>query len=128
MVAALGDNDNYFAGFGVADVMPLNGTLKSFSYSFSAQAWINCFHTFRHNIKHEFLFFCSLVFYLAVFPVEQVSNILTVILTKTWNVFAKLCTNEFQYKFCKCGINFNCAPWNMAANLTNTILLTRSTN
>jgi len=32
------------------------------------------------------------------FPIEQVSNVLTAVLTKfVWAVFAKVCTNRFQY-------------------------------
>jgi len=42
---------NDFAGLGVESGTFLQGPFKSFSHSFSAQAWIKCYHICRHNVQ-----------------------------------------------------------------------------
>jgi len=48
----------------------------------SAQAWIKCFQIFHHHVKTGLWFSVPTFFCLAVFPVEQISNAFTPILTK----------------------------------------------
>jgi len=97
--------------------MLLQYTFKGFFYRVSAQAWVKCFHICRYNAEHQFLRPSFSGFGKAVFPTEQVSTVLTAVLTKfIWPVFAKgfsitaltgFCTNSFfvQGALKGCSIN-----------------------
>jgi len=55
---------------------------------------------YRHKVKHELLFFNTSNINLEVLPGEQVSNILTALLTKhIWAVIANVCAIRFKRKF-----------------------------
>jgi len=85
--------NNDFSGLVVELRMFLQCTFQGFFYRVSAQAWVKCFYICRHNVKHSYLLSSFSSFRQAVFPIEQVYDILAAVLAKfIWAVSAKVCT------------------------------------
>jgi len=97
--------DDDFTGLGAVVGMLLQCTFKSFCHIGSIKAGVKVLSHLPLQSKTLVFALRFLVFLYGALPRKQVSNVLTAVLTKFIRaVFAKFCTDRFQYEFKKCSI------------------------